>query len=124
MASGHIHDSKCPISGSDSGRLGPIPDVFEGHLRFKMLDLEVGFGASRSHPGCVRDTFAIQIARSRGSELRGFGGLEDHKIGDSCRDYVFGVIIFVIFEDKHFNLDSKIMFFVADANGDYEFCEF
>ena len=99
-----------------------ISDVFEGHLRFKMPNhggrirdvsdpsrmcsrdicdpkcpiTGVGFGASRTHPGCVRDTFAIQNAPSRGSDLRGFGGLQDHKTVDYCHDYGFGVIIFVI----------------------------
>ena len=72
---------------------------------------------------CSRDICDSKCPIS-GVGVERFGGLEDHKIGDCCRDHGFGAIIFVIFEDRHFNLESKIMFFVVDTYGDYEFCEF
>ena len=72
---------------------------------------------------CSRDICDAECSIS-GVGVERFGGLEDQKIGDCCRVYGFGVNIFVIFEDRYFNLESKIMFFVADTYGDYEFCEF
>ena len=44
---------------------GTLQAPFRMHSRFKMPDLGVGFGTSRTHPGWVRDTFTIQNARLR-----------------------------------------------------------
>ena len=49
---------------------GTFQAPFRMHSRIKMPDLGVGFGASRTHPGWVRDAFTVQNARSRG-RIRG-----------------------------------------------------
>ena len=109
--SGCIHDSKCPISGSDSGRPGPIPDGFGTHSRFKMPDLGVGFGTSRIHPGWVRDTFTVQNVRFRGRIRDVFVVLKSRKSVIIIVNMVLECCFFVIFQDRHFKLDFKMTIF-------------